>query len=331
MSDPIFKKISTHRIRPNPLQPRHFIPQTAIDNMAASLTNIGQQTAAKVRPLTDAERALDPDHDYELIGGHIRHAGALKAEKATLDCLIYDLTLEQAELAALVDNQSTDMYWLDWVIAIEKRYQSLAKPRQQTVADELGFSQARVNNALKIAKALTPASRGQIYQQLIKLGPDDAVTERPMLALVALGDPQLVEKALPVFLDQRLNEPKTQQLVEWVKAGNPIGGFNHQTAPKALKKPKPKPAVAHSPTMPATTPSGMGQPALQLAEASTAAVPAPKLTFWEEVKIELSKEADEEHSPLGNLIYFVLSIGFLWLIITVLAKIVHWIFPNGGS
>jgi len=270
--DPIFLKIPTKRIRPNPNQPRRFITPSAIEQMEASLREIGQQTPAKVRALTEAERLADPDHDYELIGGHIRHAGALKAGLATLDCLVLDLTPEQAELAGLVDNQTTDMHWLDWVIAIEKLNQGPAKLKQQPIADRLGFSVGRVNNALKIAKALTPASRDLIFQQLKKLGPDKASSERPVLALAGLGDPHQVEKALPVFLERRMTEPQAQRLVKHLQEGKPLEDYNHQSASKSSQ-----PGIAGTST-------GSQQGHIPLPPVSTQ---KPNLTLpelWEAVK-----------------------------------------------
>ncbi len=238
MPDALLLKIPTTRIRPNPKQPRHFLPPDKVEAMAASLKQIGQQTPAKVRPLTETEKIQTPDHDYELIGGHIRHAGSLKAGLSSLDCLVLDLSPEQAELAGLLDNQSTEMHWLDWVLAVERLSESAANPTQQQMADQLGFTQARINYALKVAKTLTPESRDLIYKQVIKLGPENTVSERSVMALAGLEDPQLAEKVLPVLLDRQLTEGQAKKLVEWVKAGNPVDTFNHQAAPKAPKTPK---------------------------------------------------------------------------------------------
>jgi ParB/RepB/Spo0J family partition protein len=315
--DPVFLKIPTNRIRPNPNQPRRFITPSAIEQMEASLREIGQQTPAKVRAMIEAERLADPDHDYELIGGHIRHAGALKAGLATLDCLVLDLTPEQAELAGLVDNQTTDMHWLDWVIAIEKLNQGPAKLKQQAIADRLGVSQARVNNALKIAKALTPASRELIYQQLIKLGPDKAVTERSTLALASLGDPKKVEKALPVFLDRKMTAPQAQRLVKHLQEGNSLQDYNHQSTPKS--------------SQPGKTGTSTGS---QLGHIPLTTVPTqkPNLTLpelWEAVKAAwMNFGVGEPKSSLEEWVWGVraiFSICILVWVICLVIKAVIWV------
>jgi ParB/RepB/Spo0J family partition protein len=305
--DPIFLKIPTNRIRPNPNQPRRFITPSAIEQMEASLREIGQQTPAKVRVLTEAERLADPDHDYELIGGHIRHAGALKAGLATLDCLVLDLTLEQAELAGLVDNQTTNMHWLDWVIAIEKLNQGPAKLKQQQIADRLGVTQARVNYALKVAKALTPASRDQIYNSVIKLGPEKSVSEFAVRALANLGDPKEVERAMPVFLDRKMTAPQAQRLVKHLKEGKPLEAYNHQAASKPAQP-------GHIPLTPVPT----QKPNLTLPE------------LWEAIKAAWNSDAEESQTELENLVFVVrglfhLSVvfGVLWLIVHAVIWVIH--------
>ena len=320
--DPVFLKIPTNRIRPNPNQPRRFITPSAIEQMEASLREIGQQTPAKVRALTEAERLADPDHDYELIGGHIRHAGALKAGLATLDCLVLDLTPEQAELAGLVDNQTTDMHWLDWVIAIEKLNQGPAKLKQQQIADRLGVTQARVNYGLKVAKALTPASRDQIYKQLIKLGPEKVPAERAVLALAGLDNPQAVERALPVFLDRRMTAPQAHRLVKHLKEGKPLEAYhangnnngplaqpNH--APRLVASAQVSPALPH----PAHTPS---------APAPTSGDAFNFREYWEKVKADLTAEG-EPKTLLGGILLAIIGFAILGCIIGLVLKIVLWV------
>jgi hypothetical protein len=266
--------------------------------------------------MTEAERLADPDHDYELIGGHIRHAGALKAGLATLDCLLLDLTPEQAELAGLVDNQSTDMHWLDWVIAIEKLNQGPAKLKQQAIADRLGFSVGRVNNALKIAKALTPASRDLIFQQLKKLGPDKASSERPVLALASLGDPHQIKKALPVFLDRRMTEPQAQRLVNHLKEGKPLEAYNHQAASKSSQPGKTGTSSSFQPGHIPLTP-----------------VPSPEDTFnfpkhWAEMKADVKRDWGFEPTwepYLVLFIFFGILGGIGWLGLKVIGWVIHLI------
>jgi ParB/RepB/Spo0J family partition protein len=216
------QKIPMKLIRPNPNNPRPFIKPEDIKSMSTSLSAIGQQTAVKLRLLTDAEKKADPDHDYELVGGHIRYEGAKALGWKTLDATVQSLTPDQAELAALMDNRNRDMHWIAWYQAIEKRLQTPGTT-QQKVADELEISQSTVNRAVKLMGFLTPDARRAIYQTLIN-GTNE-VPENPVYLLTGLADAAQVERALLVVLDRQMTEPEVKRLVSWVKKGNSPESF----------------------------------------------------------------------------------------------------------
>jgi hypothetical protein len=117
------------------------------------------------------------------------------------------------------------MSWLDWVLAIERISNDPSDPTQRELGDKFGVTHTRIGNALKVAGALTPSSRDILGKQVANSGSDSAVAERTILALAGLGDPQLVEKALPVVLDRKMTEAQAKRLVDWVKAGNEPSTF----------------------------------------------------------------------------------------------------------
>ncbi len=344
--DPVFLKIPTRRIRPNPNQPRRFITQGAIDAMEASLREIGQQTPAKVRALTETEKALgreirpaqqmgngklsnsdhllDPDHDYELIGGHIRHAGALKAGLATLDCLVLDLTPEQAELAGLVDNQTTDMHWLDWVIAIEKLDKHPSDLSRRAIGVKLGFTHTRINNALKVAKALTPVSRELIGNTVSTLGPENTVSEIAVRTLAELGDPKEVEKALPVFLDRKMTAPQAKTLVKHLKEGKPLAAYHangNNNGPLAQPN--------HAPRLVASAQVPSAQPAHPSPLGDAPSVPTSRYVFnfgeyWEKVKTDFTEEG-EAKTLLGSILLAIIGFAILGCTIGLVLKLVLWV------
>ncbi len=241
--------IPLSQIRPMPNQPRQVLSQEAIDLMAESLKAIGQETSAKVRPLTPVERETSGEVQYELIGGHIRFAGAQKAGLTTLKCEVLDKTPEEAYLSAFVDNQSTDMYWLDKFLGIERLYKAVPEMTYRKLGDKLGISKDRVNHAMKVAEALTPAARQLLVASCDKLGPDKAISEYPIRALADLGAPQTVEQALPVVLDRNLNQPQVKKLVEWVKAGNDPAEFEVVKSQPKQKTPSAQAASSNEPSV----------------------------------------------------------------------------------
>ncbi len=236
--------IPLSKIHANPKNPRRVITLEMIDNMAASLQAVGLKNPIKLNVL--------PDGSYELISGHIRFAGAQRLGWETIPAELLTLTPAEAELVGLIDNQSTQMHWLDWVLAMEKMNNGPDKLKQQQIADKLGVTQARVNYALKIAKALTPASRTLIYNSVIKLGPDKAISEVAVRALADLGDPQAVEKALPVALKRGMTKTQAKGLANHVKAGKHPEDYGKPNP--ALKAPQAGATSNHADKPESTTP-----------------------------------------------------------------------------
>jgi ParB family chromosome partitioning protein len=210
--------VSLAKIKASTQNPRHVITQEMIDVCAASMKAIGQETPLKVRKCESVESGNDIQ--YELIGGHIRLEAAKRLGWESLNALVLDLTPEQAELAAIMDNQGEDMHWLDWYQAIERRMNGPEKRTQQQVAEELGVSQQMVSKAVRLLKVLNQSSREAIYYTVVKAETEYQLPANTALLLTALEDPQKVETALKVVIDKKLTEPQAKRLVKWVKAGN---------------------------------------------------------------------------------------------------------------
>lgn len=314
--------IPLSKIHANPKNPRRIITLEMIENMAASLDAEGLKNDIKLNVL--------PDGSYELISGHIRFAGAQRLGWKTISAQLLTLTPNQAEMIGLIDNQSTQMHWLDWVIAIENLSKGPAKLKQQQIADKLGFSVGRVNNALKVAKGLTPASRELIFHRVKISGPDKAGSEKPIRALASLLTPEQVEKALPVLLDRNLSEPQSKGLANHVKAGNP---------PETYGKPNPALKIPQAGTslIQSESPSS---PGLSSANSPVALVlPEKEQTLgeiWAEMKANwkdpLPNASGTEKEARENryIIIFVVAfcIGLFWLackgVVWAVTTVIHW-------
>jgi len=246
-------QIPIEKIMPNPRQPRRRFKPGSIQEMSDSLTALGQQTPAKVRPLTADEKVSNPGFEYMVIGGHRRLGGAKLAGFKTLDCYVLNITPAETHRAALMDNDSEEMDWWDWDLAIEEEDKTNPGHTQRELAGQLGVSQGKVYKALKLARVLNPSAREKIDRNLDEaltasdeLGPGTGVnpsegvnlessrfkpgakyeiTEYVLLALADLGDSSLVERALKVVLDRHLTEQKAKKLVVWAQKGNPPEDF----------------------------------------------------------------------------------------------------------
>jgi ParB/RepB/Spo0J family partition protein len=225
---PIIRNIPVTRIRPCLGNPRKAIRPGSVEAMMESLRS-GQENDIKVRPLTSEEKQADPDHDYELIGGHLRLAAAQRLGWETLRAEVLNLTAKEALRAAILDNVRTDLYWLARYESLE----TLMANDSQTTQEEAGklvlMDQALVSKALKLLSLLNQPARARIYELFIK--PDSKeLAQTTALRLLGLAtgkpsDPDLVEKTLGVVLDRQLEDSQVAQLVEWVKLGNSPESF----------------------------------------------------------------------------------------------------------
>jgi hypothetical protein len=188
MSDtPQIIKIPISKIMPNEDQPRHRFQAGSIQEIADSMKALGQLDPAKVRPLTEAEKASytkeelywhkegDPlpnktlgqrGLEYMLIGGHRRREGALLAGFETLDCIVLNIAPEETHLTSLMDNNREEMDWWDWDLAIETESKAFPDMTQRELAKRLGISKSKVNNALILTKALNEYARSTINGNL---------------------------------------------------------------------------------------------------------------------------------------------------------------------
>jgi len=184
---PQIQKILISKIMPNEDQPRHRFRLRSIQQMADSLTSIGQQTPLKVRPLTEGEKAsyskwdildhgsnMPPNvltfgqqgYEYMLIGGHRRREGALLAGFETLDCIVLNIPPEDTHLASLMDNSLEEMDWWDWDLAIEKEHQDNPGLSLRQLGKRLEVSKSKAGNALLITGYLDEMCRDMISNNL---------------------------------------------------------------------------------------------------------------------------------------------------------------------
>ncbi|HVZ80620.1 MAG TPA: ParB N-terminal domain-containing protein, partial [bacterium] len=234
------------QILANPENPRGPVDPQAAQAMAESLQAKGQQVEIRVRALTEAEKTKYPGYEYLLIGGHVRLAGAKLAGLAILRAVVLEgLSEDEEELAAILDNRWEPMSWWRWDLAIERRMKRYTGQTQRKVAAELGLSAAKVNNAWKITRVLTPEARKTLEKSVQALNTENkgfSITEVHLLVLAELGDAEQVERALGAVLDDYLTPDQCKKLVAWVKAGNPVDSFKVgqvQKAP-AVVSPEPK-------------------------------------------------------------------------------------------
>jgi ParB/RepB/Spo0J family partition protein len=209
--------------------PRLFITPEAIDAKAASIKVLGQVTPVRVRSLTPGEKAKEPDHDYELVGGHIRYLAAQKLGLETLMAEVLDVQGDAAEIMAYMDNEGVEMTWLARYQFIERRLKAHPEVTKQALADQLGLNPSTISRAERVMGLLNKAARNLILQNLQTNADLKGISEILAYRLAELGDESKVEKALRVAIDRKMTEPEVKRLVNWVKSGGNPANYGKGT------------------------------------------------------------------------------------------------------
>lgn len=221
-------QIPVARIRPNSANPRKGYRQEEVQSMADSLRS-GQVTEIKVRPLTPEERADDPDHDYEVIGGDLRLAAAKILGWETLAVQVLDVTPQAARRIAILDNVRKDMNWLAWYETAETLMADNPDLTQDQAAKLIAKDPSHVAKGLKLLKLLSFSARQAILANCQKPGgfdlPEATALQLRDLATGNGGDQAKVEATLNVLLERRMNADMAVKLVAWVRQGNSPESF----------------------------------------------------------------------------------------------------------
>ncbi len=149
------------KIKPNPYQPRQDFSEDAIDELAASITQLGI-----IQPLT--VRAKD-DGSYELIAGERRLRAAKKAGLKKVPAFVREADMEAMLEMAIVENvQREDLNPIEVALGYQRLIDEVGL-KQEKVATKVGKSRSAVSNLLRLLK-LPPAIQASLRDGSISAG-----------------------------------------------------------------------------------------------------------------------------------------------------------------
>ena len=133
-------------IDPSPYQPREGYNDQSLDELAASIRDVGIIQPVVVRP---------KDHQrYELMAGHRRWLAATRAEKITIPAVIRSLDNRNAAALSLIENlQREDLNPLDTAQGLQRMLDEF-DVAQKDLAALLGRSKADITLTLGLLKLL---------------------------------------------------------------------------------------------------------------------------------------------------------------------------------
>lgn len=190
-------------IAPNPEQPRrHFEPEK-LEELAASIQEMGL-----LQPLTVRRR----DGRWELVSGERRLRACKLAGLAQVPCLSIAVDDRSSSLLALVENlQRRDLDFWEEALALRRLVDDWGLS-QEECARRIGKSQSAVANKLRLLK---------LPREVLELLREHGCSERHARALLPLEDGELQRRAAGQVVKLGLTVAQTESLVDKLLSAAP--------------------------------------------------------------------------------------------------------------
>ncbi len=216
-------ELEIEAIRPNPYQPRKDFDETALDELSASIRQLGI-----IQPLT--VRALGDDR-FELISGERRLRASRRAGLKRVPAYVREADTEAMLEMAIVENvQREDLNPVEVAIGYQRLMEEVGLTQEQ-VADKVGKSRPAIANVLRLLK-LPPRVQAALR--------DGSLSPGHARALVTVEEEADQIGLLRSILDDGLSVREVERRVRDLRHPEPDA-------------PAPTPAVDADPT-PAATP-----------------------------------------------------------------------------
>lgn len=190
-------------IQPNPYQPRRTFTQPELEELAASIRELGV-----LQPLTVRRR----EGRWELVAGERRLRAARLAGLESVPCLSIQTDSQSSSLLALVENlQRRDLDFWEEALAI-RRLIDAYHISQEEVARRIGKSQSAIANKLRLLK---------LPEEVLSVLRDGRATERHARALLRLETAEQRVQGARRLLEQNLTVAQTEEMVDAMLSGAP--------------------------------------------------------------------------------------------------------------
>lgn len=198
-------EIAIDLIQPNPNQPRREFDETALNELAASIREIGIITPVTVRQTEDGK--------YQIIAGERRWRAAQKAGLMKLPAYIKILEEGQIMEMALVENiQREDLNAIEIALAYQRLTETTGMT-QEKISERVGKSRTSVTNYMRLLKL--PAQ----IQIALKNKDIDMGHAR---ALLSLDSPSAQIRLFKEIERNSYSVRKVEEMVQSIKAGGSI-------------------------------------------------------------------------------------------------------------
>ena len=209
-----FKNIDVNLLTRGEYQPRRFMNEEALQELAASIEKHGVMQPIVIRPVDD-ER-----YPYEIIAGERRWRAAQLAGLTEIPAIVRDLNDQVAIALALIENiQRQDLNPIDQAMALQRFHDEFGLSHQE-IADTVGKARTTISNLLRLLTLAEPV------KELMQNGILDMGHARAILTLKAKDQ----ERIADVVIEKSLSVRQTEQLVR---------DFNAPKTEKSKAEPSP--------------------------------------------------------------------------------------------
>ena len=194
------KQIDVNQLKRGTYQPRRFINEQDLQELAASIKKHGVMQPIVIRPIENDETP------YEIIAGERRWRAAQLAGLTEVPAIVRDLTDQVAIALALIENiQRQDLNPVDQALALQRFHEEFGLTHQE-IADTVGKARTTVSNLLRLL------SLEDEIKDLMQQGQLDMGHARAILTLKAKDQLQIAK----IVIEKSLSVRQTEQLVrDW--------------------------------------------------------------------------------------------------------------------
>lgn len=212
VADDRLTSLPLHRIRPGKYQPRSFMADEALQELAASIRSQGV-----IQPVVVREVGLG---DYELIAGERRWRASQLAGLQEIPAVVRSVADETALAMALIENiQREDLDPIEEARGIQRLIAEFDLTHEAAAA-ALGRSRSAVSNLLRLL-ALPQPLQDMLHQGRLEMGHARALLPLPVIEQVALAQ-EIVAAGLTVR--------EVEQRVQQVPVSDKVGRKTDSTA-----------------------------------------------------------------------------------------------------
>ncbi len=209
--------VEVEAIRPNPYQPRKDFSEDALDELAASIRQLGI-----IQPLT--VRALGNGR-FELIAGERRLRAARRAGLKKVPAFVREADTETMLEMAIVENvQREDLNPIEVALGYQRLIEEVGLT-QEDVAEKVGKNRSTVSNALRLLR-LPPRIQASLR--------DGSLTAGHARALITVEDADVQVQLHRAILDKGLSVRDVERLAKEYREGGSAAP-SRQAEPKTAE------------------------------------------------------------------------------------------------